>query len=514
MRPTIVLAAAFGISGCFAPSTSRDSGEAGTLGDASSTGGAGASFGGIESGSDGSGGATAGPGDGTVGAGSSGGDGSDSGGTPVGGDGPAYYGNVVGVTQEVADHLRAVAAIGDHDPGVFLKSGDSITAGTGPQGAFGCFAAAEGATIDLGDHPEWSTTVAHFDQVPLGDGQTSWDRDSSAAMGGVGAQWITDGDPSPLQQEIDAIDPRFAVVMIGTNDAAGSVPEYGFGPYGVRDYTRNMLAIVDTLEAQGVVPILTYIPPVNSDPVRSYFAVDLVAVLRAIATARRIPTIDFYSPMDALGLPENPDGVHPSWYPAGSCILDAVGLQYGYNIRNAASLAVMDKVRRVVLDGVSAIDPDPPGLVGEGTREQPFAIPELPFALAVDLADAPGPDALADYGGCGGLDGAGGPETVFSLEVSDSTPVRAMVTTSAFACESETAFTDCNLTRDTVIALFADGLTADHCVIAHSTVIQARLLPGVTYHVVVDSFGTASADTDAFVSVHRCHVGDPACEGP
>jgi hypothetical protein len=419
-----------------------------------------------------------------------------------------YYGNRVGLTTEVSDHLRAVAGLSaTPDDAVFIKVGDSITVNSN---FFACFAAASGATIDL-DGRDLAATITHFDDVALPGPSTSWDRESLAAQVGVGTAWALEGDPAPLIQEIDASNPRFAVIMLGTNDNSGSTFEWWLGARAYRDYAYQFLMLLDALESRGVVPIVTYIPPVLSEPAREWLTPAFVATLRGVATARLVPTIDFYTDMAALGASAyGGDGVHPNADPDSACVLTAAGLAYGYDIRNLRSLEVLDKVRRVVLDGAASADPEAPLLAGAGTAADPVQIPGLPFASRIDTTT--GEDVLADYAACGGHDGATAGDHVFRLTVAEATPIRAIVVPPTGACDaSEGDFPDCDSSTDVSVALFRDGLAAGDCLAAHSTLVARLLQPGHTYYLVVDAFPAERPDF-AILSVHRCHPDDTDCQ--
>ena len=59
--------------------------------------------------------------------------------------------------------------------------------------------------------------VTHFSDGDAGGG-SPFDRASLAVMSGRTAGWAISGTPSPLAQEIEAIDPQMALVEYGTND--------------------------------------------------------------------------------------------------------------------------------------------------------------------------------------------------------------------------------------------------------------------------------------------------------
>jgi GDSL-like Lipase/Acylhydrolase family len=434
----------------------------------------------------------------------------------------------VGLTREVTAHLRAVAKAAPRNDAVFMKIGDSITSGGGPYGSFGCFSHLEQksghAQIDLAGRNALRATIDYFDRAEIpahkpGDpATTSWDRDSTAARVGRGSEWPLkkEGDgPVPLENELSETNARFAVLMLGTNDIGGSPLQYGLGPLGLRQYAKNFLDMVRELEKRGVVPILTYVPPVNSttEPYRKWFTAAYVAVMRGIATAKKVPTIDFYTEMSALGDQgyRTGDPLHPNQLTKSACIFTSEGLRFGQNVRNLRSLEVLDKVRRAVIAQEDDVDPTPPPPKGTGTPSDPVVVPGLPFATGVDPREG-GPGAFADYTSCGGYAGATGSERVFRIAVTEGTPVRAIVVPPTGECDSKQgAFTKCDDSRDVSVSLFKGSLDMAHCVGSHSTMVERFLEPG-TWFVVVDSFPGAKQPDSAILTVHRCHPDDTACQ--
>ena len=162
---------------------------------------------------------------------------------------------------------------------------------------------------------------------------------------------------------------------------------------------------------------------------------------------------------------------------------------------------------RAVVEGVEAVDPDPPALLGGGTTAQPYKITDLPFALGVEFESHE--DGPNDYSACGAHAGATGPAMVFSLEVDEPTPIRVLAVPTTGECVAAKQFNDCNDSTDIVVAVYEDEIVAANCLYAHSTVVDGPLTPGHTYYVVVvDSYGEAAL---ALLSVHRCHPDDPSC---
>ncbi|HHH31413.1 MAG TPA: SGNH/GDSL hydrolase family protein, partial [Polyangiaceae bacterium] len=178
-----------------------------------------------------------------------------------------------------------------------------------------------------------------------------------AAKVGAQSRWALAGHPAPIDRLITQLSPAVVVVLYGSNDAAvrfGDLDEL------VQGYVARMSAIVDRLEAAGIVPVLTTVPRHTLDPKRPScdrkpgdgsnwrIAVQTSAVSAAaaeLACARALPLIDLRWALDALpnhGI--GPDGVHPNAYRGGSAILDERGLQCGYNVRNYVTLRMLGRL--------------------------------------------------------------------------------------------------------------------------------------------------------------------------
>ncbi|MBH23712.1 MAG: hypothetical protein CMH57_04455 [Myxococcales bacterium] len=378
------------------------------------------------------------------------------------------------ITPFVATHLRDIAA---RDPGLndhaFAKVGDSITVSTH---FLTCFA---GDHVNLGDHNDLSPTLDHF-LAGWADGATPFDRESLAATGGWPAFRALDGDPSPLAQEITAIQPRFAVVMFGTND---------IGWDNIDRYADNMLTLTDTLTQRGVVPLLMTIPPREDTRVDGALQVPRYnAVVRAVAQARQVPLIDYHR--ELLPLPDRglgTDGVHPNVFRDGGargCDLTAAGLRFGYNVRNLVALQGLRRAREAVLEPTPAPDsPDAP-LRGDGSPQTPFVIDQLPFSDLRDTSRSPH-RALDTYTGCGATQDESGPEIYYRLSLSRRATVRAMVL--------DRGDVDIDLHLLT-------GLSADSCLERAHTALSATLEPG-DYTFVLDTWVGAEERSGEFLFV-------------
>ncbi|MCB9566576.1 MAG: hypothetical protein H6710_05080 [Myxococcales bacterium] len=369
------------------------------------------------------------------------------------------------ITANVAASIKAIAARAQRDDQVFAKVGASATATTN---FLHCFA--DDAKIDLFGRDYLQDTIEHF-RVDLGDGTTPFDRESLCAVPGWSAGKALTGDPSPLQQEVDAIDPRFAVVMYGTNDInLGSVTNYG----------GAMLTLVETLIDQGVVPILTSVMPRDDDPDADHDVPAYNAVVRAVAQVHQIPFIDFHRelvPLDDHGL--GGDGIHRSAAPEGACVLTPDGLTHGANIRNLITLEALDRGRMIAVKGLGSLDPATDQLAGAGSPDDPFEIPFLPFGDRRDTS-VDGAALIDVYTGCAADQDESGRELYYRLEVTETTAIRAIVIDRGDV--------------DVDIHLVDASASGAGCIDRADKELTAKLAPG-TYYLIVDTFISAGKET-------------------
>lgn len=349
------------------------------------------------------------------------------------------------ITPFVAERLREISGAGSSTALSVAKIGDSITVSNQ---FFHCFAGAPDsidANID--------NTVADF---------SGFDRTSLAAGVGWSSNVPISGSPSPLQQELDAIDPVAAVVMYGTNDAeSGNLDAFG----------GNLLTIVDTLIEQGVVPIVSTIPPrnYNSNDVRVPF---YNAMVRAVAAARQVPLVDLHrelAPLPDYGL--GGDGLHPRGI-GGGCDFSQSGMTAGYNVRNRVTIEALDRVRRVLDGSVESFDSEAPGWIGEGTRDQPFVVTaeDLPFTHSGDTSTSnERHHAVYD---CSPANEAGS-EIWYRLQVSSQESIRVTVSDRGNV--------------DVDIHLLSGGTEASSCVDRDDRTLDATLSPG-EHFIVVDTY--------------------------
>ena len=366
------------------------------------------------------------------------------------------------ITPWVRDRLVALrdGAPGLHDD-VFMKVGDSITV---DDNALGCFA---GSRVDLGERSDLQPTITHFLEGQAGSG-TLWDRDSLAAEIGQTAAWALSGSPAPVEQELNALSPAFAVVQYGTNDIhMGSTYLSAIQPFG-----ESMLDLTDLLLDQGVIPLLVTIPPRADSAAVDAWVPTYNAVVRGIAQGRQVPLVDLelgLRPLDGYGL--YGDGVHLEPWSQGACELTEQGLEYGCNMRNLLVLDGLDRLRRAALDG-ETFDEDGESLAGSGLAADPFVIDGLPFT---DLRDTSleGVRDIDSYPGCGSSADESGPELFYTFELSARRTIRALVFDRGEV--------------DIDLHLLGEGLAGEDCLLRDDSDLETTLDAG-RYHLVLDSY--------------------------
>lgn len=297
------------------------------------------------------------------------------------------------LTQNVLDNINAVAALApDHAEEMFIKVGDSISAGGGHMSQFLC-------QLDL---PDWTPEMYSWDfardisaqeymrpaleyfltlEVPsrvfeAGQEQyySPFARDSLATMVGASAEWAVSGDPSPLAQEIEAMHPRYAIVMYGSNDV------HGYGALAQKmDYImRWFVPLIDNCISNGVIPIMTA-PPLSGDLYAE--SITLGHLIRALSQDRQVPFLNYQHAMWSLpnhGL--SGDDVHPTYAEYNQIAwFNPENLDYGYNLRNLLSLEALHRMYESRVATPSPLDPEPAGYLGSGTSTDPYIIDELAF---------------------------------------------------------------------------------------------------------------------------------------
>lgn len=283
-------------------------------------------------------------------------------------------------------------------------------------------------------------------------------RDSLAAANGWTTADVIAGSPSPLDQELAAVHPRYAIMMLGMNDARLGRTVDAFG--------TDLWRAVDHMIAAGTVPIMSTIPAILSDSAANARVPLFNRVIRAIAQGRSVPLIDYHLAMDPLASDGiGADGIHPTVDPPGACIFTADGLRYGYNMRNMTTLEVLGRAR-LTIDG-QTFDADAPRREGRGSYADPFR-GTLPL---VDLADTRrGELANETYTKCGLI--AAGHEIIYRLDLASRIRVKASVVDHDGV--------------DVDVAILAGAPNANACVASGDHGATALVGPGAVY-IIVDS---------------------------
>lgn len=229
---------------------------------------------------------------------------------------------------------------------VFSKVGDSITVSTAFLVPVGL------GNYNLGPYTALQPLIDFFLAGEARGGQNAFANPPLAAKVGWRARAVlgTGGDPqpgcaageAPLACEYRVVRPAVAVIMLGTND----VP---FTPDA--EFDRDLRQILDYTLEQGIIPILSTIPPFTR-PGHAGRAEALNVIVRNLAVEYAIPLLDYYeamAPLPNAGLAG--DGVHPSAaFDGRNANLTAENLQNGMPMRNLTALyalyEVWDKILR------------------------------------------------------------------------------------------------------------------------------------------------------------------------
>ncbi len=275
----------------------------------------------------------------------------------------------------------------------FIKVGDSITESGSFLTDLGCenFNTPDSGTIaSFGSFSDLIPTADYFSHsysASTPGGFSAWcgirnpyTRSSIAAMSGMTSSFAmapttecSAPNNTTLRCEISQMNPTYAVIMFGTNDAISTGMNSDLTTV-LTNYRNNMTQIVDTCLELGVIPILSTIPPLFSipDPDGSgpgrdngvlTTSVNRVAnfnqELINLASSRQIPLWNFNRSLIELGLADhyginmgdanNPDGIHPAAYQGSNAAIftstPVNTLVYGYNVRNLNTLQVLQKLQ-------------------------------------------------------------------------------------------------------------------------------------------------------------------------
>lgn len=398
------------------------------------------------------------------------------------------------ITPYVADRLAEIAARdAGRAPNVFMKVGAS---GTVSRNLLWCFAgdARPEYRLDWGGDSSAAAAVAYF-QGGDAAGSTPFDRATVAAVSGRTASWAISGNPSPLQAEIAAVNPRYAFVNYGTNDMGMGATYLSALP----GFYASMSDLLDQTANAGVIPLVTGLNPRTEASAATPWVPTYNAVTMGIAQARQVPFLNLYEA--TVDLPNRgllSDGIHGNVYREASanqpCVFDADGLDYNYNVRNLLSISQLDTVWRVVANDEPAQAAEH-FIDGDGSPGAPFLIDQLPFTHYADTSTSP--HRLIDaYPDCDSGQDESGPEHYYHLRLDAQTPVRLL------ALDRDGTDVDVHVLR-------ADGV----CLARHDRAVQRTLTAG-DYTIVIDTFvpssGADRAGAYLFVAI-ACEPGDASC---
>ena len=393
--------------------------------------------------------------------------------------------SVVKAMREIAERQA------DRDDRTFIKVGDSHTVNTN---FMRCFAS--DGDIDLDGRSHLSAAITAF----RAGTENSFSRTSLAAKVGMSASWALAADATgltPVDQEIGALNPRFALVSYGTND----MQSWGEGPYlhqnAVWAFYKNMSALLDHLIEQGIVPIVTGLLPRGDSakfPDAPLWVPAYNALTRGMAEARQIPWFDMYgATKDIPGQALAADGLHGNASPH-PCDFSPSELTYNYNLRNLHNMELLNDAYRSVVLGEGA--PDTEGMAhlsGTGAPDDPFEIERLPFTHRADTAASPVSEIDA-YPACSTADESGA-ELYYRLTLARAANLRLLV------------FSEGSADIDLHV-LSPSGAGAAGCIARHDKIIQRRFDPG-THDIVLDSYAGKVGRYQLLIL--ECEAGDPSC---
>ncbi|MCU0512738.1 MAG: GDSL-type esterase/lipase family protein [Anaerolineae bacterium] len=254
--------------------------------------------------------------------------------------------DVAALVTGITPHLRQVYEHGQrlgNRANVFSRAGDSITAATHTLYPVGEGLMIPGAYTYLQPVVDFyrgglARTDNAFSQVSLA-AQIGWT--TTMLLDPAHAPDLCQAGENALRCELRLTRPAVLLVMFGTNDVEVMPPGA---------YRANMEQITQLALAQGVIPVLTTIPP---RPGYETAVTDFNRVLRETARAYGVPLLDYYAalaPLPGFGL--DVDRVHPNIPPlgyAGAADFRTPNLAYGYVLRNLTLLHALDALWRTIL---------------------------------------------------------------------------------------------------------------------------------------------------------------------
>jgi hypothetical protein len=259
--------------------------------------------------------------------------------------------------------------------GVVAKVGDSNTEWAQNLYGLGC------RPVDFGEQPGLAAVQRRYAATSLEGLRTfpdcepanSFSRWSAAAVSGVWTEWLTtpveelnasgsiaaseECEPAqtPLSCELDLTRPRFATIMIGTNDALTGLP---LG----EQYKGHLEDVVRGVRAGGTVPVLSTLPPMPIPTASGEFGDDRIdeanGIIWQVANEMKVPLVNLWRAMVEPGM-ENEglasDDLHLGVFGgegspdilANSAVLTPEALAHGANRRQLIWLQLLNRLDNV-----------------------------------------------------------------------------------------------------------------------------------------------------------------------
>ncbi len=180
-------------------------------------------------------------------------------------------------------------------------------------------------------------------RAPNSAGKNSFSWIGQGASGGWGTINVLNG----MSHDIAVANPGLAFIMIGTNEI------YRFND--TEGYRQRLDQIVHTLVDQGILPVLSTIPPYTfADGAYQYRVREINRVIVAIADHYRVPLWNFWKSATQLpnqGIVQDADRIHFNMSGNGGGSFWSQDLLYAQNLRNLQALKILDWFQDTVLPG-------------------------------------------------------------------------------------------------------------------------------------------------------------------
>ncbi len=234
-----------------------------------------------------------------------------------------------------------------NNPLVFTVAGDEYIDGAGIIEVF--------STYDLASIPQDNlrSVVEGFSTTILPDNTNSFSNASAAAEPGWTAADLLDpsvanpaicSGTTPLACEIARNRPSIMLISVGYHDALASTDPSVFAV--------QLQDIINTVTAQGVIPVLVTAPPRNDgDSALTQRIGAINEVIINTANANNVPVLNLYRLLSELPNSGLQDGISLSFDPSNGSgnLADSATTQYGENAFNKALLEVLADLRSIII---------------------------------------------------------------------------------------------------------------------------------------------------------------------